>query len=431
MHGVKVGCRPVVDDVHDKLWRIDMGDKQWKLYEPPASLPWSSCVPSACPEIPQHHLLRLVQLEQVRAECFAKMEREFNSIIDSSGYSLSGAFGRWFFTQLALNDSPEPLMLLLVSHKELRLETELRVAGACEKSAQELCSQVASAAQLISAEFLVEKESLLAAEPKDSSVFVETSSDRDQISLRFCSKIFKLNRFHYDRLRTLYFKYTSGDVSSESFHFRLFLLLMRYESFGGDAFQAAIPKHVFQYLSKEIGVTTECFASPLNSFCPQFCSAFYDTDRFFGSLGSFFNFFPEEGCYEANPPFVEVSMQKMAEHMDLLLFRSCKPLCFVVIVPKWCDDECTMWAILSNSRFLVTRFDIPKRSHHFHYGYQHKLSKQFWMAGHVTTVFVLQNEQGKKRFPVKANFTKGLLEEWKMEKVSKSQVGSKKRERSW
>jgi hypothetical protein len=51
-----------------------------------------------------------------------------------------------------------------------------------------------------------------------------------------------------------------------------------------------------------MGVSVECFASPLNCHLPAFCSAFPDTDAAFGSLGSFFDFFPTEGSFQVNPP---------------------------------------------------------------------------------------------------------------------------------
>ena len=37
------------------------------------------------------------------------------------------------------------------------------------------------------------------------------------------------------------------------------------------------------------------------------------------SVGSFFDFRPTEGAYEANPPFVRDVILKMANHMDGLL----------------------------------------------------------------------------------------------------------------
>lgn len=39
----------------------------------------------------------------------------------------------------------------------------------------------------------------------------------------------------------------------------------------------------------------------------------------YGSVGSFFDFRPTEGAYEANPPFVRDVILKMANHMDSLL----------------------------------------------------------------------------------------------------------------
>ncbi|CAN0172925.1 unnamed protein product [Phaeothamnion confervicola] len=39
----------------------------------------------------------------------------------------------------------------------------------------------------------------------------------------------------------------------------------------------------------------ECFASPLNCRYSSFCSAFKDVDSRFGSIGSFFEFHPNEG----------------------------------------------------------------------------------------------------------------------------------------
>jgi phosphorylated CTD-interacting factor 1 len=53
----------------------------------------------------------------------------------------------------------------------------------------------------------------------------------------------------------------------------------------GMGLQGALPVPVFEVLNKQFGVSFECFASPLNSYFKQFCSAFPDTDGFFGSRG--------------------------------------------------------------------------------------------------------------------------------------------------
>ena len=52
-----------------------------------------------------------------------------------------------------------------------------------------------------------------------------------------------------------------------------------------EATQSSLPATVFECLNKHFGVTFECFASPLNCYFRQYCSAFGDTDSFFGSRG--------------------------------------------------------------------------------------------------------------------------------------------------
>ena len=49
--------------------------------------------------------------------------------------------------------------------------------------------------------------------------------------------------------------------------------------------QSALPLSIFECIHRVFGVTFECFASPLNSYFRQYCSAFPDTDGYFGSRG--------------------------------------------------------------------------------------------------------------------------------------------------
>ncbi len=49
--------------------------------------------------------------------------------------------------------------------------------------------------------------------------------------------------------------------------------------------QGALPVTVLECLNRHFGVTFECFASPLNCYFRQYCSAFPDVDSYFGSRG--------------------------------------------------------------------------------------------------------------------------------------------------
>lgn len=81
------------------------------------------------------------------------------------------------------------------------------------------------------------------------------------------------------------------DKKFELFLPRVWCLLKRYKTFfgsgqnEGQGTQGALPVSVFECLNKMFGVSFECFASPLNCYFKQFCSAFPDTDSCFGSRG--------------------------------------------------------------------------------------------------------------------------------------------------
>lgn len=71
-------------------------------------------------------------------------------------------------------------------------------------------------------------------------------------------------------------------------------MLKRYHTFLGTSSsngmeaqdtQSSLPITVFECLHRMFGVTFECFASPLNCYFKQYCSAFPDTDSYFGSRG--------------------------------------------------------------------------------------------------------------------------------------------------
>ncbi|MEE6520082.1 hypothetical protein FKM82_017879 [Ascaphus truei] len=85
----------------------------------------------------------------------------------------------------------------------------------------------------------------------------------------------------------------------------------------GSGLQGALPVQVFQALHRLFGVTSECFASPLNCYFKQYCSAFPDTDGYFGSRGPCLSFFPVSGSFEANPPFSEELMDAMVTHFEV------------------------------------------------------------------------------------------------------------------
>ena len=105
-----------------------------------------------------------------------------------------------------------------------------------------------------------------------------------------------------DVLQDIFFN-RSNDYTTCVFDYFVYCLLLRYgamfgageKRFEGTGLHAACPVEVFETLNKNMNVNSENFASPLNSYFVDFCSACGDLDFWFGSLGGFFEFFPKSG----------------------------------------------------------------------------------------------------------------------------------------
>lgn len=110
-----------------------------------------------------------------------------------------------------------------------------------------------------------------------------------------------------------------------------FFGLQRYE---GTSFHGALSPHFFQYLKDKLNIQFELFASPLNCYFSNYCSAF-PVDRFFNSRGSVYNLQTLTGFYEVNPPFTEEVITMCLRKLRENLSGAEGPLGFVLILPEW------------------------------------------------------------------------------------------------
>ncbi|KAM6981370.1 mRNA (2'-O-methyladenosine-N(6)-)-methyltransferase [Aplochiton taeniatus] len=231
---------------------------------------------------------------------------------------------------------------------------------------------------------------------------VELHFENDMSCLRFKGEMVKINRGHFAKLELLYRYSSIDDPRFEKFLSRVWCLMKRYQvMFGagvneGSGLQGALPVLVFEALHKQFGVSFECFASPLNCYFKQFCSAFPDTDGFYGSRGPFLSFSPASGSFEANPPFCEELMDSMVTHFEELLERSSEPLSFIVFVPDWRDPPTPALTRMESSVFLRHHMTVPAFEHEYRSGSQHTCKKEemYYKAVHGTAVFFLQNTAG-------------------------------------
>jgi len=128
-----------------------------------------------------------------------------------------------------------------------------------------------------------------------------------------------------------------------------------------------------KFCKKHLDVEMEVYASPLYSYfvwdpedggthmehhhrccekASQWCSAFHDTDRYFGSHGSFLDFDPSEGSFECAPPNSEQVLLKAVQHIVQIITNPNKgPLSFVLFLPDWKDLEATHYLHIHSSLF--------------------------------------------------------------------------------
>jgi phosphorylated CTD-interacting factor 1 len=210
---------------------------------------------------------------------------------------------------------------------------------------------------------------------------------------------------HMYTLRRLYKAHTPQDVDGSAFTQRLFCALMRYEAIGGPTYQCSVSCVVFAALEAEFGAVKECFASPFNHNAEVYWTAFPDTDRFFGSEGSFFEALDsplvrEGGFFYANPPFVEEHIALLRDCVQKVLEQPV-PVTFAVVLPTWTDTACYAW--LQGSTYTRMHLVLPAGEHEYVDGRQqaHTASwRKRSVAKFSSSCFVLQNEAGAAARPV-------------------------------
>lgn len=231
---------------------------------------------------------------------------------------------------------------------------------------------------------------------------VEMHVENNVVCVRYKGEMVKVSRNYFSKLWLLYRYSCIDDPGFERFLLRVWCLLRRYQMmFGvglheGTGLQGALPVHVFEALHKLFGVSFECFASPLNCYFKQYCSAFLDTDGYFGSRGPCLDFFPISGSFEVNPPFCEELMDAMVSHFEKLLEASNEPLSFIVFIPEWRDPPTPALTRMEQSKFKRHQLILPAFDHEYRSGSQHVCKKEemYYKAVHNTAVIFLQNNAG-------------------------------------
>jgi len=298
-----------------------------------------------------------------------------------------------------------------------RLATEFKDAvKSCSQQVARFASFMARQVEGFHVEATDSSLGMLKTEDKEKRVVYITIGN-DDLAMQFereeKPKV-ELFEEHYEMLVQAYCTTQSNsklfyDNTNSKILCRLFTLTARYNLFGEmkGGYQASVTAETMSVLDKTFGVTHECFASPFNRQMGSFNSLFFETDMFFGSYGSFYDFHPRSGSYEVNPPFDPDTIVKMFQHVESLLTESNDdPLSFVIVIPALGEAEraCDRMGV------YISRIEKIVEAK-FYKGMQHTNNKRFggtaslenefigWQANHQTMVIVAQNRPAQMKWP--------------------------------
>lgn len=237
-------------------------------------------------------------------------------------------FNRWIFgNALYYNKKYDPVIPNELSHDALYdiFESAFKKNNK-QVNIREIISKLLSRAKNITDEIRKHKIKIKFAKlTYDDNIFVFTYNDNNKWEIKIDQLIIKhLNSIYIgtDKIKYL----------------RIFRLLVRYENIEFERNnQGASPREIFKLL-EENGCEMEMFAAPQYSYFKKCCSAYYDTDRHFGSKGSFMNFFPKNGIYQGAPINSNYFLNSILKHIIDIL-KNANKICFILFLPDWDDLE--------------------------------------------------------------------------------------------
>ena len=115
----------------------------------------------------------------------------------------------------------------------------------------------------------------------------------------------------------------------------IWAILFRYQLLGSNNHQLAVSSGIMMKLHEDYKLNFECFASAINNTFNNFCSIYYDLERYFGSNGSFFNIAPKSGTFGFNPPYQKEIIEIGVKKLFTFLEQTNDFLQFIITIPVW------------------------------------------------------------------------------------------------
>jgi hypothetical protein len=139
----------------------------------------------------------------------------------------------------------------------------------------------------------------------------------------------------YNKLKTNY----TGNL--KDIDIIIWIIIFRYQLLGSNNHQLGILPEIIDTMVEDYNLKFECFASSINSTLENYCSIYYDLEKYFGSQGNFFKIELTEGTYSFNPPYQKDIMDNGIRRLLVFLENAknnYKKLTFIMTIPIW-DKE--------------------------------------------------------------------------------------------
>jgi hypothetical protein len=115
----------------------------------------------------------------------------------------------------------------------------------------------------------------------------------------------------------------------------IWIILYRYQLLSSNNNQLAILQNILDQMKNDFDLSYECFASGINGSLTNYSSIFYDVEKYFGSMGSYYNIVPIKGTFSFNPPYqydiINNGILQMIKHLD----NTQEDLSFIITIPIW------------------------------------------------------------------------------------------------
>jgi len=139
--------------------------------------------------------------------------------------------------------------------------------------------------------------------------------------------------YQYNIMETQYIKLQIGQM--DDIDNIIWIILYRYQLLSSNNNQLAVLETILNKMKEDFGLSHECFASAINGSLYNYCSIYYDVEKYFGSIGSYFNIIIKKGTYSFNPPYqydiIDNGIKRMIEYLD----NSIDELNFIITIPIW------------------------------------------------------------------------------------------------